>query len=90
MAVGIYAGESMVYRTVGMMDTALADMQKRIPDEAMETRKAIEEYAVECSIIKVWASEMLDYGRRRDGAGLMAATASSKSIRQSAPIATRA
>ena len=25
MAVGIYAGESMVYRTVGMMDTALAD-----------------------------------------------------------------
>jgi butyryl-CoA dehydrogenase len=26
-----------------------------------ETRKAIEEYAVECSIIKVWASEMIDY-----------------------------
>ena len=25
MAVGIYAGESMVYRTVGMMDTALSD-----------------------------------------------------------------
>jgi len=26
-----------------------------------ETRKAIEEYAVECSIIKVWGSEMIDY-----------------------------
>ena len=26
-----------------------------------QTRKAIEEYAVECSIIKVWGSEMLDF-----------------------------
>src|SRR4029078_207362 len=26
-----------------------------------ETRKAIEEYAVECSILKVWGSEMIDY-----------------------------
>jgi alkylation response protein AidB-like acyl-CoA dehydrogenase len=56
MAVGIYAGESMVYRTVGMMDTALADLDKN--PEAI--RKAIEEYAVECSIIKVAGSEMLD------------------------------
>src|SRR5215472_3251932 len=56
MAVGIYTGESMVYRTVGMMDTALADIDKN--PEAI--RKAIEEYAVECSIIKVWGSEMLD------------------------------
>src|ERR1700758_4946546 len=50
MAVGIYAGEAMVYRTVGMMDTALAEIDKN--PEAI--RKAIEEYAVECSIIKVW------------------------------------
>jgi alkylation response protein AidB-like acyl-CoA dehydrogenase len=56
MAVGIYTGESMVYRTVGMMDTALAEIDKN--PEAI--RKAIEEYAVECSIIKVWGSEMLD------------------------------
>ena len=57
MAIGIYAGESMVYRTVGMMDTALGLVQKN-PEEV---RKAIEEYAVECSIIKVFCSEMLDY-----------------------------
>ncbi len=57
MAVGIYAGESMVYRTVGMMDTALGLIEKN--PEAV--RKAIEEYAVECSIIKVQCSEMLDY-----------------------------
>jgi butyryl-CoA dehydrogenase len=56
MAIGIYAGEAMVYRTVGMMDTALAEIEKN--PEAI--RKAIEEYAVECSIIKVWGSEMLD------------------------------
>jgi alkylation response protein AidB-like acyl-CoA dehydrogenase len=60
MAVGIYAGEAMVYRTVGMMDAALAEVDKAGPDAAREVRKAIEEYAVECSIIKVWGSELLD------------------------------
>ena len=57
MAVGTYAGESMVYRTVGMMDTALGLIEKN--SEAI--RKTIEEYAVECSIIKVACSEMLDH-----------------------------
>lgn len=61
MAVGVYTGESMVYRTVGMMDVALAEVDKSASDAAKETRKAIEEYAVECSIIKVWGSEMVDY-----------------------------
>ena len=61
MATLIYVGESMVYRTVGMMDAALGEVDKAAPDAARQTLKAIEEYAVECSIIKVWASEMLDY-----------------------------
>jgi len=61
MAVGIFTGESLVYRTVGMMDAALNEVDKSSPDAAKETRKAIEEYAVECSIIKVWGSEMIDY-----------------------------
>jgi alkylation response protein AidB-like acyl-CoA dehydrogenase len=61
MAVGIYTGEALVYRTVGMMDVALSEVDKSSPDAAKETRKAIEEYAVECSIIKVWGSEMVDY-----------------------------
>jgi butyryl-CoA dehydrogenase len=61
MAVGIFTGESLVYRTVGMMDVALNEVDKSSPDAAKETRKAIEEYAVECSIIKVWGSEMIDY-----------------------------
>jgi len=57
----IYVGESLVYRTVGMMDAALSEVDKSAADAAKQTLKAIEEYAVECSIIKVWGSEMIDY-----------------------------
>ena len=57
----IYVGESMVYRTVGMMDALLSEIDSAKPDAAKEQRKAIEEYAVECSILKVWGSEMIDY-----------------------------
>ncbi len=59
-AVGVYAGESLVYRTVGMIDVALGEVAKDDPEVAKKIRAAIEEYAVECSIVKVWASEMLD------------------------------
>lgn len=61
MAAKIYASESMVYRTVGMMDVALGEVDKGAADASKEIRKAIEEYAVECSIIKVAGSEMLDF-----------------------------
>jgi alkylation response protein AidB-like acyl-CoA dehydrogenase len=61
MATLIFVGESLVYRTVGMMDVALNEVDKSGSDALKETRKAIEEYAVECSIIKVWGSEMIDY-----------------------------
>ena len=57
----IYVGESLVYRTVGMMDAALSEVDKSAADADKKSRKAIEEYAVECSIIKVWGSEMIDY-----------------------------
>ena len=61
MATLIYVGESLVYRTVGMMDTLLSEIDSASADAAKERRKAIEEYAVECSILKVWGSEMIDY-----------------------------
>src|SRR6202051_975463 len=61
MAALIYVGESLVYRTVGMMDGALSEIDRSSAEAIKETRKAIEEYAVECSIIKVWASEMVGY-----------------------------
>jgi butyryl-CoA dehydrogenase len=61
MATLIYVGESLVYRTVGMMDELLSQIDSASPEAAKEQRKAIEEYAVECSILKVWGSEMIDY-----------------------------
>jgi alkylation response protein AidB-like acyl-CoA dehydrogenase len=61
MATLIYVGESLVYRTVGMMDALLSEIDSASPEAAKDRRKAIEEYAVECSILKVWGSEMIDY-----------------------------
>jgi len=61
MATLLYVGESLVYRTVAMMDAALSEVDKGAADAAKQRLKAIEEYAVECSIIKVWGSEMIDY-----------------------------
>jgi len=51
----------MSYRTIGMIDVALSEIDKNAPDAATQMRKGIEDYAVECSILKVWGSEMIDY-----------------------------
>ena len=60
MSIGVYVGEALTYRTVGMIDAALSDINKKAADASTQIRKGIEEYAVECSILKVWGSEMLD------------------------------
>jgi alkylation response protein AidB-like acyl-CoA dehydrogenase len=59
-ASAIFVGESLVYRTIGMIDAALADVDHQATGSSREIQKRIEEYAVECSILKVWGSEMLD------------------------------
>jgi len=59
-AAGIYTGEALVYRTIGMIDAALAALDTSAEGASREIQKRIEEYAVECSILKVWGSEMLD------------------------------
>ncbi len=56
-ATGIFVGGAVCYRTVGMIDRALAGVDK---NNTKEIQKRIEDYAVECSIVKVWASEMVD------------------------------
>jgi butyryl-CoA dehydrogenase len=58
-ATDLYAAESMAYRTVGMIDARLADLDPAKPEHAREIQKGIEEYAVECSILKVYGSEMM-------------------------------
>ena len=58
-ATRLYAAESMAYRTVGMIDAGLAKTGADQVHSPRETQKRIEEYAVECSILKVYGSEML-------------------------------
>ena len=58
-AARLYATESMAYRTVGMIDAALAKLEGSQSKESKEIQRRIEEYAVECSILKVYGSEML-------------------------------
>src|SRR3954464_1068154 len=60
IAIGTYVGEAMSYRTIGMIDVALSEIDKNSADAATQMRKGIEDYAVECSILKVWGSEMID------------------------------
>jgi butyryl-CoA dehydrogenase len=58
-ATRLYAAESMAYRTVGMIDAALAQLTSETAHSPRETQRRIEEYAVECSVLKVYGSEML-------------------------------
>jgi alkylation response protein AidB-like acyl-CoA dehydrogenase len=56
MAIRTWVGEAMIYRTLGMIETAIGDTTD--PDAKL---RAIEEYSAECSIIKVALSEYCDY-----------------------------
>jgi alkylation response protein AidB-like acyl-CoA dehydrogenase len=60
-AARLYAAESMAYRTVGMIDAALAQLDAEHAHNPREIQKRIEQYAVECSILKVYGSEMISY-----------------------------
>jgi alkylation response protein AidB-like acyl-CoA dehydrogenase len=56
MAIRTWVGEAMIYRTLGMIESAIGDTSD--PNAKM---RAIEEYSAECSIIKVALSEYCDY-----------------------------
>jgi alkylation response protein AidB-like acyl-CoA dehydrogenase len=58
MAIRIWAAEGMVYRTAGLVDGSLENVDV---DNVQQVLKAIEEYAIECSILKVFCSEVLDF-----------------------------
>jgi butyryl-CoA dehydrogenase len=58
-ATRLYAAESMAYRTAGMIDAGLAQLSDELAHSPREIQRRIEEYAVECSILKVYGSEML-------------------------------
>jgi len=60
MAIQIFAVESMVYRSAGNIEAAMAAAAGS-GDKIQNTMKVLEEYAVESSIAKVYGSEMLDF-----------------------------
>ncbi|MFL6387790.1 MAG: acyl-CoA dehydrogenase family protein [Terriglobales bacterium] len=64
MAIRIFATESMAWRVVGLIQEQLSGGAHDSADSADSAKvelKAAEEYAAECSMVKVFAAEMLDY-----------------------------
>jgi alkylation response protein AidB-like acyl-CoA dehydrogenase len=59
MAIRIFAVESMIYRSAGLMDRAIS--ASRDGDKSQQSMKVFEEYAIESSISKVYGSELLDF-----------------------------
>ena len=59
MAIRTWVGEAMIYRTLGMIEAGIGAIED---SKDMDARlRAIEEYAAECSIIKVALSEYCDF-----------------------------
>jgi alkylation response protein AidB-like acyl-CoA dehydrogenase len=61
IGIRIYTGESMIYRTSGILEEGLKSTVVTSEEGGVELASRIQEYAAECSINKVYASEMLDY-----------------------------
>lgn len=61
MASKLYAAESSVYRTVGLFEDGMSRLTPEEENDGRAVGKAVEEYAIECSLNKVFASEVLDY-----------------------------
>ena len=65
MAIRIYAAESMTWRVAGLIESQMhivsTESANVSANASSQELKAIEEFAAECSMVKVYASEMLDY-----------------------------
>jgi len=61
MVIKAFVTESMVYRTAGLLDLALKGIDPSKDDAGQKTGKALRKYALECSINKVYGSEVLEF-----------------------------
>jgi alkylation response protein AidB-like acyl-CoA dehydrogenase len=59
MAAAIFLTESMIYRIAGAFDAAIEAGESSEEDPAAALRAASEEYAIECSLIKFYSTEVL-------------------------------
>jgi alkylation response protein AidB-like acyl-CoA dehydrogenase len=61
MAVKIYASETASYRAGQNIDDLIEDLKSQGMDDSSAKLKALEQFAIECAIMKVHGSEALDY-----------------------------
>ncbi|MFJ8263350.1 acyl-CoA dehydrogenase family protein [Rummeliibacillus sp. NPDC094406] len=61
MASKLYASESLIYRTVGYFEDRMSQLSEEDKNDGKAIAASIAEYAIECSINKVFGSETLDY-----------------------------
>ncbi|MCY8086232.1 acyl-CoA dehydrogenase family protein, partial [Bacillus sonorensis] len=61
MSAKLYAMESSVYRTVGLFEDKMGTLSAEDQQDGRQVAKSIAEYAIECSLNKVFGSETLDY-----------------------------
>ncbi|WP_044895922.1 acyl-CoA dehydrogenase family protein [Bacillus alveayuensis] len=61
MATKLYAMESSVYRTVGLFEERMSKLSSEEVKDGRAVAASIAEYAIECSLNKVFGSETLDY-----------------------------
>ncbi len=61
MALRTFVTESMAYRLAGLFDEILQPLNPQDPSYPQQIWNGIAEYAVECSILKVYGSETLDF-----------------------------
>ncbi len=61
MAIRTFAAETMAYRVVGLIEDLLAGFSWEQPDANRTMLKSVEEFATECSYVKLFCSEALDY-----------------------------
>ena len=61
MTADLFASDALVYRLAGDLDAVLGKLDKSSESYYQDYEKAIEDYATECSITKVFCSEVLQH-----------------------------